>query len=55
MQEKMDRKTVRWHQAFYAGMQIELEDDAERLEFVQELILGNEPVRLDMLVIKKNG
>ena len=55
MQEKMDRKTVRWHQAFYAGMQIELEDDAERLEFVQELILGNEPVRLDMLVIKKTG
>lgn len=53
MQEKMDRKTVRWHQAFYAGLQIELADDSERLVFVQELILGNEPVRLDMLVIRK--
>ena len=52
MQEDSKRKTVRWHQAFYAGMQIELNEDADRLEFAQELILGNEPVRLDMLVIK---
>lgn len=44
MQEDSKRKTVRWHQAFYAGMQIELNEDADRLEFAQELILGNEPV-----------
>lgn len=40
----MGRKTIRCHQAFYAGMQIKLSEDATQLEFVQELILGNEPV-----------
>ena len=47
------KKTLRWHPAFYAGMQIELREDAGRLEFKAEHTLGSEPVRADLLIIKK--
>ena len=47
------KKTLRWHPAFYAGMQIELQEDAGRLEFKAEHTLGSEPVRADLLIIKK--
>ena len=47
------KKTLRWHPAFYAGMQIELQEDAGRLEFRAEHTLGSEPVRADLLIIKK--
>ena len=47
------KKTLRWHPAFYAGMQIELQEDAGRLEFKAEHTLGSEPVRVDLLIIKK--
>lgn len=47
------KKTLRWHPAFYAGMQIELQEDAGRLEFKAEHALGSEPVRADLLIIKK--
>ncbi len=50
---KQKKKTLRWHPAFYAGIQIELREDADRLEFIQEHTLGTEPVRIDMLIIKK--
>lgn len=50
---KQKRRTLRWHPAFYAGMKIELEEDAQRLEFREEHTLGSEPVRADLLVIKK--
>ena len=30
------KKTLQWHTAFYAGMQIELQEDAGRLEFKAE-------------------
>ncbi|HJB82902.1 MAG TPA: hypothetical protein H9711_07100 [Candidatus Mediterraneibacter intestinavium] len=34
-------------------MQIELQEDAGRLEFKAEHTLGSEPVRVDLLIIKK--
>ena len=49
------RKTLRWHPAFYAGIQIEFRGEADCLEFIQEHTLGTEPVRTDMLIIKKSG
>ncbi len=39
------RKTLRWHPAFYAGIQIEFREEADCLEFIQEHTLGTEPVR----------
>ena len=47
------RKTLRWHQAFYASLKIELQEDADCLEFLREHVIGSEPVRADLLVIKK--
>ncbi len=52
---KQKKKTLRWHPAFYAGIQIEFQEDADQLEFIQEHTLGSEPVRTDMLIIKKAG
>ena len=45
---------LHWHPAFYAGMQIELQDEADKLTFEEEYLLGKEPLRMDMLLIKKN-
>ena len=47
------RKTLRWHQAIYASLKIELQEDADCLEFLREHIIGSEPVRADLLIIKK--
>lgn len=47
------RKTLRWHQAFYASLKIELQEDTDCLEFLREHVIGSEPVRADLLVIKK--
>lgn len=45
MHKGRDGKTLRWHPAFYAGIQIELDEDADRLEFIQEMTLGTEPAK----------
>lgn len=44
MEERTEDKNVlQWHQAFYAGLQIELEDEADRLIFESEHQLGTKP------------
>ena len=47
------QKTLRWHYGFYAGIQIEFREESDQLDFRQEVILGSEPVRSDMIIIKK--
>lgn len=47
------RHMLHWHPAFYAEIQLELQDDAVHLEFLQEHTLGTEPVRIDLVIIKK--
>ena len=47
------QKTLRWHYGFYAGIQIEFGEESDQLDFRQEVILGTEPVRSDMIIIKK--
>ena len=49
-----NNQLLHWHPAFYAGMQIELQDEADKLTFEEEYLLGKEPLRMDMLLIKKN-
>ena len=51
-----DIKTVRkanWHDAFYIAVKAELIDYKDVLEFIQEQKLNTEPLRIDVLVIKK--
>lgn len=50
----MESNATYWHPAFYADIQIELEDDADNLIFENEHQLGKEPMEIDVLIIKKN-
>ena len=55
-QEPKELKAVPlpWHPAFFAGLQIELREEAEQLYFEQEHLLGAGPVQMDVLVVKKS-
>ncbi len=46
-------KNLQWHPAFYAGLQIELSGEKEKLLFENEHQLGTKPKEIDVLVIKK--
>lgn len=43
-----------WHPAFSAALHIEFEDELEHLYFHDEHPLGKQPMRMDILIIKKN-
>ena len=47
------KKNLQWHPAFYAGIQIEFEEEAHKLLFENEHHLGTLPKRIDVLIIKK--
>ena len=53
--ENREKKLLQWHTAFYAGIQIELEDEAQYLEFENEHMLSSKPMQLDVLIIKKDS
>ena len=44
---------LQWHPAFYAGIQIEFADEADKLTFENEHHLGTKPKQIDVLIIKK--
>ena len=46
-------KKLQWHQAFYAGIQIEFENEKHKLVFENEHHIGTQPKRIDVLIIKK--
>ena len=41
--------------AFFAGLQIELKDEADKLIFENEHMLSNKPMQVDVLIVKKNS
>ena len=53
--EKKTRGKLPWHPAFYAGIQIEFEKEADKLTFENEHQLGTDPMRIDVLIIKKHS
>ena len=53
MAEEKVQKKLQWHPAFYAGLQIELEEEREKLIFENEHQLSTKPLEIDVLVIKK--
>ena len=56
VKEKEEKeKLLQWHSAFYAGIQIELSEEADKLEFEREHNLGTKPMLIDVLVIKKHS
>lgn len=46
-------KPLQWHPAFFADIQIELEEDRKNLIFENEHQLGTKPMEIDVLVLKK--
>ena len=48
----MGKKTLHWHPAFQAALQVELAEDRPYLRFVEEYNLSKKPLRMDTLVIK---
>ncbi|MBC2582280.1 3-isopropylmalate dehydrogenase [Clostridium sp. DJ247] len=49
----LTNEKIKWHPAFAAAMQLELKEYKEHLEFLTEYQLTDEPLRIDILVIKK--
>ena len=54
--QKKERKEriLQWHPAFYAGIQIELEEESDKLTFEREYPLATKPILIDVLIIKKD-
>jgi hypothetical protein len=44
---------LKWHPVFYQAMKLELYDYKDSLEFMYEYQLTSEPLRIDLLIIKK--
>ena len=51
---KEETDALQWHPAFYAGIQIEFEAEADQLIFENEHQLGTKPKEIDVLIIKKH-
>ncbi len=51
--KEKNEKLLQWHQAFYAGIQIEFQSYAGKLVFENEHMLGTKPMQIDVLVVKK--
>ena len=51
--EKQEKELLQWHPAFYAGLQIELQEDLDNLIFENEHQLSTKPMEIDVLVVKK--
>ena len=52
---KDETKTIQWHQGFYSGLELELREYKDILTFETEHQLNREPLRIDVLVIRKTG
>lgn len=50
-----EKTNLQWHPAFYAGIQIELANEADKLIFENEHQLGTKPKQIDILIIKKHS
>ena len=46
------RKVIEWHPAFEASIQIEFENEIDKMTFEPEHLLSKQPMRIDELVIK---
>lgn len=53
--EERPKKLLQWHAAFYAGIQIELEQEADNLLFENEHMLGTKPMQVDVLITKRDA
>ena len=48
--EETKETLLQWHPAFYASIQIELQEYANHLIFENEHMLSNKPMQIDVLI-----
>lgn len=48
------KRLLQWHPAFYAGLQIEFGEEADKFCFENEHQLGSKPKAVDVLIVKKD-
>jgi len=48
-----DEERIAWHPAFFEAIQMELEEYGQELQFITEYPLTTEPLRIDVVIIKK--
>lgn len=53
MGKNFENTKIQWHSGFYGAAELEFASDREALEFSREYNLGKEPLRMDLLIIKK--
>ena len=49
------QKRINWHAAFQGAVGIEMCKDLSKLEITSEYLLSKEPIRIDLLVVKKSN
>lgn len=53
MADNLEITKVQWHPGFYGAAELEFVKNKGDLEFQQEYNLSKEPIRIDLLVIRK--
>lgn len=49
----MEATSIQWHPGFYGAAELEFISNKGELEFQREFNLSKEPLRMDLLIIKK--
>jgi hypothetical protein len=50
----VDEERISWHPAFFEAIKMELEEYSQYLQFISEYQLTAEPLRIDVIIIKKS-
>jgi hypothetical protein len=50
---KLTKEKIKWHPAFAAALQLEFKEYSKYLQFEEEHVLTDEPLKIDVVVIKK--
>ncbi len=53
MPDNLEKTAIQWHPGFYSTAEIEFASNKDQLEFEREYNLSKEPLRMDLLIIKK--
>lgn len=53
MSDQLEKTAIQWHPGFYGAAELELIANKDILEFQREYNLSKEPLRMDLLIIKK--
>ena len=50
---KKESKLTQWHPAFCSAIELTFLDNADKLMFYRENVLNTQPIKIDLVVVKK--